>query len=226
MKIRYDGSDHEHEFEAETGLPEALPAGERILWQGAPDWWSLARSAFHVRKLAVYFAIILGLRAGFVLADGESANQATRAVLMLLPLALAAVLTALALAWLSARTTVYTITDKRVVMRIGIVLGLTLNLPLKRIANAGLNVGANGIGDLPLKLAKGEVIAFLHLWPHARPWRAAQPEPMLRCVPDAAEVARILARAWSRETARCPCWQRPGRPRPASSSATPCAHRN
>ena len=26
----------EHEFEAAHGLPEALPAGERLRWQGAP----------------------------------------------------------------------------------------------------------------------------------------------------------------------------------------------
>ena len=29
---------HEHEFEAQPGLPEKLPRGEVILWQGAPNW--------------------------------------------------------------------------------------------------------------------------------------------------------------------------------------------
>jgi len=200
MKVKYDGSDHEHEFEAATGLPEPLPTGERVLWQGSPDWRTLARSAFHVRKLAVYFGVILALRAAFVLSQDGSANDATRAVLMLLPLVLAALGVALALAWLTARTTVYTITDKRVVMRIGIVLSLTFNLPLRRISNAGLQVGQGGIGDIPLTLARGEVIAFLHLWPHARPWRVAQPEPMLRAIPEAGDVAQMLARAWTQET--------------------------
>ena len=36
---------HEHEFEAAPGLPEKLPQGERILWQGAPDALALARAA-------------------------------------------------------------------------------------------------------------------------------------------------------------------------------------
>jgi hypothetical protein len=45
------------------GLAEPLPAGERVLWQGAPRWTSLAIHAFHVRKLVIYFGIILGLRA-------------------------------------------------------------------------------------------------------------------------------------------------------------------
>ena len=53
---------HEHEFEAAPGLPEPLPAGERILWQGAPDWRALAVHVFHVRKLAAYFAGILRVR--------------------------------------------------------------------------------------------------------------------------------------------------------------------
>jgi hypothetical protein len=43
-------------------------------------------------------------------------------------------------------------------------------------------------------------IALLHLWPHARPWRVSRPEPMLRCVPDAAAVARLLTQAWSEAT--------------------------
>lgn len=199
-EVAYDG--HEHEFEAAHGLPEPLPAGERLLWQGSPEWWALARSAFHVRQLAVYFAVILALRCAGVLADGGSADDATRALLLLLPLALLAVGVALTLAWLAARTTVYTLTDRRVVMRIGIVLSLTFNLPLARIANAGLRTNADGTGDIPLALAGGDRIAWLHLWPHTRPWKLARPEPMLRCVPHAAEAARVLARAWTQTASK------------------------
>ena len=54
---------HEHEFEPQFGLPERLPAGERILWQGSPDFRALARNAFHLRKLALYFSVLLVARA-------------------------------------------------------------------------------------------------------------------------------------------------------------------
>ena len=37
----------EHDDEPQNGLPEALPAGERLLWQGSPDWRVLARHGFH-----------------------------------------------------------------------------------------------------------------------------------------------------------------------------------
>ena len=54
---------HEHEWEAAPGLPSALPMGERVVWQGAPDWQRLAVHAFHVRKIALYFALMLAIQA-------------------------------------------------------------------------------------------------------------------------------------------------------------------
>ena len=93
--------------------------------------------------------------------------------------------------------TVYTLTDKRVVMRIGIVLTLTFNIPYRRIAAAGLHLDTRGTGDLPLALLPPDHIAYLHLWPHARSWRVARPEPMLRSVlgPSAksAATASVIA---------------------------------
>jgi hypothetical protein len=192
--------EHEHEFEATPGLPEPLPQGERILWQGRPDWRRVALRAFHARKLAIYFAVILVLRGANVLADGHGIGNALVAMGWLLPLVVFALGTVLTLAWLTGRTTVYTITSKRVVMRIGIVLTLTFNLPLKRIASAGLRVERDGLGDIPLTLAEGSQIAWLHLWPHCRPWQMRKPEPMLRSLQNVEQVAAILARAWSQAT--------------------------
>ena len=194
------GSGHEHEFEAAHGLPEALPPGERMLWQGSPDWRVMARRVFHLRKLGVYFGALLVLRAALTLRSGATLTETITTSLG--PLALASVGLGLVtlLAWLSARSAVYTITDKRVVMRVGIVLTLTFNIPFKRIAAAGLHLEGGGTGDLPLTLLGSDRIAFLHLWPHARPWRLVRPEPMLRSVPQAAQVARLLTEAWSRAT--------------------------
>ncbi len=191
---------HEHEFEPVRGLPEALPAGETQLWQGSPDWQAMARCVFHVRKLVVYFAAIMVLRLALLLSAGASGGEMLVSLLWMAGLAATAIGLLTLVAWLSARATVYTITDRRIVMRIGIVLTLTFNLPFKRIAAAGLRLAADGSGDLPLTLNGADRIAWLHLWPHARPWRLARPEPMLRCVPQAAEVARLLAQAWSKRT--------------------------
>ena len=191
---------HEHEFEPALGLPEPLPAGEHIVWQGRPDWRHLARRAFHVRKLAIYFAIILLVRGIDGWNGGESAAALAKALSGLAVLASVALGALMLMAWLTARSAVYTITDRRVVMRIGIVLTLTLNLPFKRIVAADLRRDGPAPGDVLLRLAPGDKIAYLNLWPHARPWRLARPEPMLRSLPDADQVAVLLAQAWSKAT--------------------------
>jgi len=127
---------HEHEWEAAPGLPSALPAGERVVWQGAPDWRSLAVHAFHVRKVALYFALMLAVQAiNLTAPEGQVDWKPLVVAGSLYALALALLLST---AWMSARSTLYTLTNKRVVMRIGIVLTLTFNLPFKRIAGASL----------------------------------------------------------------------------------------
>lgn len=194
------GTGPEHDFEPVHGLPEVLPAGERLIWQGAPDWRLLARHAFHLRKLAVYFTAMLALRVALVLADGGGTSAALRSIAVLAPVALLGLGLVLLLAWLSARGTAYTLTDRRVVMRIGIVLTVTFNLPFKRIVAADLHPLPQAHGDIALALKDGDRIGWLHLWPHARPWRVARPQPMLRCVPQAAEVAMLLTQAWSAST--------------------------
>jgi len=198
-----DGHRHgpgpEHDFEPVPGLPEPLPQGERMLWQGAPDARSLARRVFHVRKVAVYFGVVGALQVATALADGESLREALGGLALLVSVAALAIGLLVLLAQLSARTTLYTITDRRVVMRVGIVLTMTFNLPFARIASAGLRQHGDGTGDLPLELGEAS-IGYAHLWPHARPWRLARPEPMLRCVPDALRVGRLLSDAWAQTT--------------------------
>ena len=178
------------------GLPGPLPPGERILWQGAPSAGGIAQRAFHARLVAGWFlgaAVLFGT----VAAVDDSAGRAIAIVGPTLAVGFAALLLIAGFGWLVRRTTTYTLTDRRVVMQVGIALPVTLNLPFARIEGAGLKPFADGTGDIPLQLRKGERVAYLHLWPHARPWRVTQPEPMLRSVPDAEWVAAMLARAFA-----------------------------
>ncbi len=190
-------SSPEHEFEAQLGLPEKLPKGESILWQGAPDFKAVALRVFHMRALVIYFGILLAYRLFSGIYDGDAfASLAMSMVWMSVLSAMCLGLVAY-FAYLISSTTLYTLTDRRIVMRIGIVLGMTFNLPLSKIQSAGLNVGKNGIGDIPLKLDVQTKIAVFHLWPHAKPGAWANPEPMLRCIPDSQRVASLLSDAWS-----------------------------
>ena len=190
----------EHEFEAALGLPEPLPAGEKILWQGAPSWTAMAKHVFRLQWLTVYFAVIVVLQIASVSSSEGGLTEGWSSVALAVFLALVGLLLVGLLAYWSATTTVYTLTNRRIVMRVGIVLTVTFNLPFKTLRSADLKLYKDGTGDIPMQIATGDKIAFFHLWPHVRPWRLAKPEPMMRCIPEAKQVALLLTEAWMAST--------------------------
>ncbi len=185
------------EFDSEPvkGLPERLPAGEILLWQGQPSWHSLAVRTFHVRKIAIYLVALLVWRVATGLYQGHSASEVAASILMPLPLLLAAIGMPTLLAWLYCRSTVFSITNRRLVMRYGVALPWCLNLPYRIVKSAAMNVHRDGTADIPLELSGTGRISYLHLWPFARPWRINHPQPMLRSIPDGVAVAKILSQA-------------------------------
>jgi hypothetical protein len=189
----------EHDFEPVRGLPGVLPAGETILWQGEPRWFDLATEAFHIRAVSAYFAAMLTWRTADAVVHGQAATSAVLSALSVAPLAAAAVGLLAGMAWLNSRTTVYTITNKRVVMRFGAAVPKAINIPFGIIESAALKAAPNGAGDLALTLKAPNRLALLHIWPHARPWRMATPQPTLRALPNAAAAAALLASAMQAE---------------------------
>jgi hypothetical protein len=185
----------EHDFEPIRGLPGDLPKGEVILWQGAPSWIRLAEQAFHVRAVAGYFAVMFAWRVSTAIMGGEAPVHAIESVLAVAPIALVAVGILASMAWLNSRTTVYTITNRRVVMRFGAAIPKAINIPFGIIDSASIKPLPNDGGDIALQLKAPNKIAFMHLWPHARPWRMGSPQPTLRAISDARSVAGILAEA-------------------------------
>lgn len=185
----------EHDFEPVRGLPGKLPPGERILWQGSPAWRALAWRAFFVKPVAIYFGIIAAWRVLHgVTGAAPFGESIASAVGLALPFLAAAGVLGL-IAWLTARSTTYTITNRRLVMSFGLAMPMAINLPYRQITSASMRTGRGDIGDLPVELNRTARLAYLHLWPHARPWRFSHPEPMLRAVPEAKRVAGILAEA-------------------------------
>ncbi len=190
----------EYEFEPVPGLPENLPAGEAILWQGAPNWKNTAMRALHIRGTAIYFALLLIWYTESKLNQGESWSSVLMSDLRLGGLATITLGLMGLYAWLSAKTTLYTITNRRVVMRVGVALPMVLNLPFARIEAANLKGYDNRSGDIALTLFKDDRVAYLMLWPHVRPWRLTRAQPMLRGIPDAAVAAAILGEALAAES--------------------------
>lgn len=186
----------EHDSEPVRGLPALLPPGERVLWQGAPAWRSLALHAYRLRELSVYFMLIVAARGAYLLASGATLETALRGCLGPVVFSLLSLGLLAAVAALAARSTVYTITTRRVVVRQGIALASSVNLPFAAIESADLRMHADGTGDLALQMNRDERISYLWLWPHVRPWRITHPQPSLRSLRDAARAAEVLRTAF------------------------------
>lgn len=187
--------DPDFDFEPIRGVPAPLPEGETILWQGAPGFKGLAIRAMHVRKVALYFGLLMLWRFVSLQSGGQGFAQALGQTLVLLPVALGAMGILSLIAWGYARTTVYTLTSRRLLIRSGIAIPVTLNLPLSKIASASLKLYGDGTGDIPVKVEEGERIIAMYIWPNVRPWSWNRPQPMLRGVTDAHTVATRFASA-------------------------------
>ncbi len=191
-------SDHDHAPEYMPGIPKPLPEGERLLWQGSPRWQNLAVGALHLRKLAFYFALLAAWRIGADLAGGEAVGTALAGAAGLAVPAGLSVGVLLLIAWQMARTTIYTVTTERVMLRFGIALPMTANIPYSLVQSAAVKIGADGSGDIPVNVKPGNGVSWLIFWPHVRPWSFGNAQPMLRGIPEAERVAGLLADALAR----------------------------
>lgn len=181
-------------FEPVRGLPEALPADEHILWQGAPNPLRLAKDAWGLNWVIGYFIALAGVRV-VMMSDTMSL---TAAMAQGIPFLIAGLLTTLIIvgvATVQARSTVYTLTNKRACMRIGAALTMTLNLPYVCIGNAQAAARKSGLGTITFEMIGDTRLSFLMTWPHVRPWHMRRTQPAFRSIPDAARVAAIFAEA-------------------------------
>ncbi len=176
------------------GMPGPMPPGERILWQGAPCWRSLATRMCHIRTVALYWGVVIAGTGAASAYKGATLNQTLLTVAPILAAAAVALAILLAVAFLTARTTEYTLTNRRIVMNIGVALTATLAIPHRGIRQVAVAVNKDQTGDLPIETKPGYEVAYRRVWPHARPWRLRQAQPMLRSVPQAGVLAALLAR--------------------------------
>ncbi len=176
------------------GLPGILPEGEDILWQGRPNWWALSKDSLNVYWILGYF-IVLAVWRYLSLYQVEGTGYAMAGSLPLMVLGIVACTILVGIAYIQARMTIYTITTKRVVMRIGAALTITFNFPYKKISNANLGLRKDGTGTIALELIGYNKVSYLVLWPHLRPWKMSNPQPAFRCIDNPEEVAKILSKA-------------------------------
>lgn len=181
-----------------------------MLWQGSPDWRQLFLTALHVRLVAFYF----GAMAVWGVAQGDARAAAVAVVAGAVVLGLFALF-----AWGVGRTATYTLTEKRLVMRVGVALDACINLPLKEIAAADLKMLGGRHGNIVLTLKGAPRLGYWMLWPHARSLRIVRPQPMLRAIPDAAKFAEMLFHATQRHQPVAPAGSGEPSVRPAGALA-------
>jgi hypothetical protein len=94
-----------------------------------------------------------------------------------------------------ARSTTYAITDRRLVMRLGVIFPLTVNIPLRYIMGAQVKRFGDGTGQIALQLDPKERLAWIVLFPHVRPLSFTNPQPLLRGLTDPTKVGEVLRAA-------------------------------
>lgn len=188
----------EHDGEPVPGLPEALPAGETLLWQGRPQVEGFATRALGLRGLALYFGGLILLQAAIGFSQGGGLVQVGGG----LAISAAIGLVCLGLLWVigraAARATIYTITNKRVVLRVGIALPMIINLPFTVIGSVARAVRPDGTEDVVLSVVKPAHVSWIALWPHVKLGSILRPQPVLRALPQESGAAQLLARAVAR----------------------------
>ena len=168
-----------------------------MLWQRSPVWQSYGRRVFHIYKIALYFGIIIAWVAGSALLSGGLAD-AWRSMMWTVPPALAVIAILSVLAWSYGRTTVYTVTNKRVIIQSGLAFTTAINLPFSKLQSADMSAFGDGSGDIQLTMT-GPRILYSMIWPNCRLFALKRPLPVLWAVPEPQEAAQIMGEALKAE---------------------------
>lgn len=188
-------SHDDFEHEDLPGIPGKMPEGERLLWQGSPRWWALGRRTLFIVPITAYFLVLTcweGIAAYQAQGQWRAGLHAAGVELLVGSLAIGVLCL---LAWASARASVYSITNRRVVIRHGIALPMGLNLPLPQIESVAISHHADGTGELALTLPTTVRLSYGVNWPHVRSWQIRRPQPTLRAIQNVDQVAALLLQA-------------------------------
>lgn len=190
----------EYEDEPIRGLPDYLPSDETLVWQGEPDFKTMARRVFHVRSVAIYFAILIVVHLAVQASGNASLAEVILGSAWMFGLGVLAVGILSLLAFAYARTTIYTLTDKRLVLRFGVAMPMMVNIPLSIVTAANMRRYDDGSGDIVLSLEQKKRLSYMMLWPNVRGWRINPTEPALRSIANVDALAESLASVVSSAT--------------------------
>ncbi len=170
----------EYEDEPVEGLPDYLPEGETMVWQGRPTVAAMARRVFFIPHLALYFGLLIAGHTVYRLMEGVSAAQVMGTFVWQAGLATTVLVL---LAWLArsyAASVMYTLTSERLVIRSGVALPMMVNIPIEQITAADMRVYRDGTGDIVLTPVADRKLHWVLLWPNVSAWYSRPIRPLLR----------------------------------------------
>ena len=170
----------EYEGEPIEGLPEALPEGESLIWQGRPTVGAMLKRVFFVPQLAVYFGLLIGGHTIYRLTESVPMAQVLGTLVWQFGLAAIVLLLLVWLARAYAKSILYTLTSARLVIRSGVALPMMVNIPIEQIIAADLRVHRDGTGDILLRASADRKLYWVLLWPNVSAWYSRPVRPCLR----------------------------------------------
>jgi hypothetical protein len=153
----------------------------------------MARTVFHLRSVCIYFAILIAVHVSVQIARGSSLSEVLLGSTWMLGLGLTAIAILAVLAWSYARTTIYTLTNKRLVLRFGVAMPMMVNIPLSILGAADMRQHKDGSGDIILTLNQKKRLSYFMLWPNVRPMKFSPIQPAMRSLGDVGAAASALA---------------------------------
>ena len=186
--------EYKTKFEVHKNILDAIPEGESILWKGKPSFWGFSWYFFGLKLLAFYLIILSVVFAARLTVT----DFFTAFVVDFLPFLLSGILTSfilMALAKIQSQSSVYIITENRVIIKSGAALSFLISMPFKKIKAVNLQKRKGSLGTISFELNSGKRVPYISCWPSVRPWRFKKTEPAFSCIENVDEVATILRKS-------------------------------
>ena len=186
--------EYKTKFEVHKNILDAIPEGESILWKGKPSFWGFSWYFFGLKLLAFYLIILSVVFAARLTVT----DFFTAFIVDFLPFLLSGILTSfilMALAKIQSQSSVYIITENRVIIKSGAALSFLISMPFKKIKAVNLQKRKGSLGTISFELNSGKRVPYISCWPSVRPWRFKKTEPAFSCIENVDEVATILRKS-------------------------------
>jgi len=183
--------EYKTKFEAPKNILDAIPNGESILWKGRPSLWGFSWNLFGLKWITLYLSMLSIVSvARFFASDFYTAFYVD-----FLPFFLSGIFASIILIGLAATqtySTVYIITENRVIIKTGAALSFLISMPFKMIKEVNLQKRGASIGTISFELLSEKRVPYISCWPSVRPWKFKRTQPAFSCVRSVDEVATIL----------------------------------